>query len=71
MAEKPWWAAVARPMISTATQTLSAKAAKPTGTAQSAQISIAVLRALFRSKPIFIRREERKPPPTLPTSDSR
>ncbi|MNT00915.1 hypothetical protein D3C72_1353630 [compost metagenome] len=62
---------MARPMISTATHRFDAKAAKATGTAHRAQISMVSLRALFRLMPLFMKRPDIQPPPTEPTSDSR
>ena len=41
------------------------------GTTQSAQMSMAVLRAAFTLQPRLISEEESQPPPTLPTSATR
>ncbi|MNU11961.1 hypothetical protein D3C72_2602400 [compost metagenome] len=58
-------------MIRTATHRLSTLAAKITGTASRAQISMVTLRALLMLQPIFMKLDDSQPPPTLPTSDSR
>src|SRR5688500_8083326 len=67
-AEKPWWAAVARPINTTASQRLPVIGAKITGTTQSAQVSNAVLRAAPTDQPRFISHELCQPPATDPTS---
>ena len=51
MAEKPWCAAVARPISNTAPHTLDTIGAKITGGTQSAHTSIAVLRARLTDQP--------------------
>src|SRR5947207_6936490 len=66
LADQPWWAAVAMLMRATAVQRLVVSGAKVTGRTHRAQMSMAVLREALMDQPIFIRREEIQPPPTLP-----
>ena len=68
MAEKLWWAAVATPMISTASHRLDAMAANATGTARRALISMVVLRARLMLQPMAMNRDDSQPPAMLPTS---
>src|SRR5579859_3172128 len=66
-AEKPWWAAVARPIRNTLVQRLETFAANTTGRIATAQTSIAVLREAFTLKPLLSMIEEMYPPIMLPT----
>src|ERR1043166_9005602 len=68
LADQPWWAAAAKLIMSTAVHLPTPAAAKTTGTTHSAQINIAVLRALFDVQPFLIKCEDIQPPPTLPMS---
>ena len=69
--EKPWWAAVARPMIATALHKLSTWAANAIGVTNSAQTSNVTFRAALRLKPRRSRPVDSQPPATLPKSDIR
>ncbi len=71
LADQPWCAAAASPMSSTATQRLSICGTSSTGVTESAQMSIAVFRALLTVHPRLMNADDSQPPPTLPTSAMR
>src|ERR1044072_4358777 len=66
--DQPWCAAAAKPMRATAPQRLWTCDTNMIGVTASAQISIAVLRALLTVQPRLIKEEDNHPPPTLPMS---
>jgi hypothetical protein len=71
LAEKPWWAAAARPIRPTAAHMSGTTGASDTGTTHNAHASRAVLRAAFVVQPRFSSADDSQPPATEPTSARR